>query len=127
MSTARPAAARPRPAGTRPLLPARAAGLPGGGPQPGHQRGPVHGAACGVLGQPGLDQRPQRSGDRLERHRLELMLADQHLLGAAGERRAAGQALIKGGRAAYTSAAGLAAWPANCSGGAYASVPAATA
>ena len=59
---------------------------------------PSVGQALGFLGHPGLDQRPQRLGYRLERDGLEQVLVHHPLGGLAGEQGPAGQALVKGGR-----------------------------
>ena len=80
------------------LLPVRAVGPARCRPaarRPGWSRRP---AARGVLGHPGFDQRPQRLGHRLQRHRLGQMLVQQLLGGIPAERRPPGQALIKRGR-----------------------------
>ncbi len=47
----------------------------------------VGGPPLGFLGHARLDQRPQRLGHRLQRHRLDLVLAHQHLGGVPDERR----------------------------------------
>ena len=80
------------------VFPVRAVGAPGDRAQLGDQRGPVGRAVGRVLGHPGFDQRPQRLGDRLQRHRLGQMLVQQPLRAVPAERRTAGQALIKRGR-----------------------------
>ena len=83
------------PAASLPVGPVRGAG---DRPKLGDQRCPVGRAAAGVLGQPGRHQRPQGLRDRLKRHRLGLVLAQQRLRRNPVERRPAGQALIERGR-----------------------------
>ena len=80
------------------ILPVPAVSAGRGRLEPGDKGGRVGRAAPRVLGHPGGDQRPQRFGHRLQRHRLGVMLAEQLIGGLPAEGRAAGEALVEGGR-----------------------------
>ena len=80
------------------LVPARPVGLRRDLIQRGDERGRVGRPVGGLLGHPGGDQRPQRFGYRVDRHRLGHVLVHQRRGGIPAERRLPGQALEKRGR-----------------------------
>ena len=80
------------------LGPVRAVGAGCDGVQGGDEGGGVGRPVLRFLGHPGGDQRPQRLGHRVQRHRLGQVLIQQPLGRVPGEGRAAGEALVEGGR-----------------------------